>query len=266
MSKELTGADMPRLGWMGQGPLDLARFDAITAVDYRIGPDVTKPGGGLWTMPCFEHAGVLLSDFVVSSFSRHGNSDTVFTEVIPNPDAKVYSIDSPADLDEAIERWPDHRNNEPFTADLHWAMQHGDCIDWPAMATEFDAFHLDVGALSKLNMLDVGYTDDGRRRRIGARGQRQPRSRHLFGWDFITVLWLQPAFTVGEEIPITKERIAAWDDAKDKAWEDEAVALRQRVIDQAVAAGHPFPQHMLDLNPVLFLMVLNRMKEQTSDS
>lgn len=154
----ITGADLPELGWQHTEPFNPAAIDPATNNGW------IKPAGGLWTSP--------LRDGVTgwAQWCREeqwGTPDAPVTRILPNPGARVYVIDTLADLVQLEAAFPSADSSLPAEIKM-WPQ-----IDWQAVASEYDAIWL---------------TEEG-----------QWRTRHstpsLYGWDCETVLWLNPCVT-----------------------------------------------------------------------
>lgn len=167
----MKGKELPRLGWTGLSDLVRKQVNPITN-------GIIKPRGGLWTSPMRydENGSVTGTGWTEWADSAWGSADIDLTEVVPEPDARIYVIDSLADLTDLVGRYP-----EP---DGHMIPARVRApIDWQMMVPDVDA---------------VWLTD---------RGEIHTRfsTPSLYGWGCSTVFWLNPAFRVGETISIGAE-------------------------------------------------------------
>jgi len=261
LTPPITGADLPRLGWHHSTDLDPAKFEPVTCVPREdVFEFFTKPmPGGLWCSPIHEIDGIVGNDWLTAH--GHRRHEGKLWEVIPTPDAKIFVIDHSGDLNVALERWPDPRDSEPMGEDRPWIdAWRTDVIDWPAMATDFDAVMVTAPALSQLNLPNPS-TDV----LFGLHGPHKARERHLWGWDVPTVLFLQPTFTVGPSHPADPETVRRWRTAFHAKEEAEAVRIRAQIIETAAKHGVELDPHLLQLPPVGFLMVMARAMQMEEE-
>lgn len=133
-----------------------------------------KPtAGGLWASPItrWTDATPATSAWVERSRAE-GLGDQQYdllTEVLPRPGASVAMIDSLADLVQLQSSYP-----YSTASWMRW-------LDWEALSRDWDAVYL---------------TDTGRR-------ATRDTTPDLSTWDAATVLWLQPAYTLGRTVPVT---------------------------------------------------------------
>lgn len=160
---QVSGSDLPRLAWQHVKPFDPARIDPVHAGEIL----PVKPSGGLWTAPLGDDGRTAWTEWC--SAEEYGDPTEPITELIPDPDARVYVINTVADLvalestyrDEHVVQMVPHRSPWP-------------ALDWTAMARDLDAIWL---------------TDEGQ----WATRFSQPG---LYGWDCETVFWLNPRVRV----------------------------------------------------------------------
>lgn len=151
------GAALPLLGWHHRAEFDPAQIGPIQQ-------DPFKPHGGLWTSPLRDEDGGTAWSAWCTSEAFHLEDFQRPTVVLrADPDARVYVIDSHADLVHLGIAYP---------APILGSISPG--VDWVTAAEDLDAIWL---------------TEEG-----------QWATRHtspsLYGWDCETVLWLRPALTV----------------------------------------------------------------------
>lgn len=154
----ISGSDLPALGWQHVARLLL---DVIEPV----GNNPMKPTGGLWTSPIRDGRTGWTQWCVREDFAT---PDAPVTVVVPDPDARVYVIDSHADLLALEAAYRDGAEEFPFGM---WAK-----LNWVAMAADIDA---------------VWLTDDGQ-------WATRMTTPGMYGWDCETVFWLNPRLSVGE--------------------------------------------------------------------
>jgi hypothetical protein len=179
--------DLPELGWIGKHGQDKGEFELalIESIDKWKARLWHKPAGGLWTAPTIrDDAGVLTGTHWTrwcyeNEYFPQG-MPRVVTLIEPDPTARVYVIDTLADLlalEEAypwrespvLEIWPAARCRRPWPV-----------IDWDALALDVAAVHL---------------TEAGEwATRFSMPG--------LYGWDCETILWLQPRLRRGDLIEL----------------------------------------------------------------
>lgn len=192
------GAWLPEIGWFG---IDDLRRDCFRPValwpNDMLGNDVgSKPFGGLWCAPTVRR---LLGGHLLGTTwtERRNGFDGTIALVKPDRDARILVINGNRQLTAICERWPDSRQH--FRVEEHlgrkylgrYSRRPTTRIDWVAMANEIDAVFL----------TERGY-----------QATRQPTwdgTPHLAGWDTPTVLFLQPAFTVGETVAVHPRSVAA---------------------------------------------------------
>lgn len=182
----LHGLDLPPLGWT-PGRADVGRFDKAliepicyaTLTGGRVRGLPHKPGGGLWTAPlCRDEHGRARStawtDWCESE--DFGQQARIVTEIIPDPAATVYRIDTLADLKSLMHCYPPNEDS-PWPRDMAYFA----VLDWPTLSLDVDAIWL-TGA-----------------------GEAATRysAPNLCGWDVETVLWLQPRVSQGELLELS---------------------------------------------------------------
>lgn len=245
----MTGSQLPRLGWHGDSPLDLAKFEPVTRVPGWYIAMYTKPQGGLWTTPLQEHDGILCNSWVSGHGGRSKDGD--LWEVLPDLDAKVYVVSNPLDLAEAIKTYPDPRNTGPWLDRGHRSTpREVALIDWPAMAKDFDAFYLTTEGVRYLNRPYYDFEPHA----VRPSGRRR-LPEHLALWDVPTVLWLQPSFEIGPAHPADQETIARFDAARTASDEADAIEIRDSIIKAATEKGIELPDELLQMAPIGFVMV-----------
>jgi len=178
---------LPKIGWFGTEPLELARFEPVGPIPLRLVAEFTKPTGGLWTSPV-ARAG-RHEQIVGTDWTLHEGVYRPFTLIRPHKLTRVAVIAGKADLAAVIERFPDTRlaPYQDLAVLTAWdrlagrEQQPPPCrVDWPAMATQFDALYLTHHGVKALNL------------------PYDPQ--HLWGWDVATVLFLNPTFSPGRII------------------------------------------------------------------
>lgn len=197
---------LPKVGWIGGEPLDLARFDPIGPVPREIVADYTKPTGGLWCAPVVR-AGKYDQIVGTEWTMRDYGGGVPFTLVRPHRGTRIVCVDGRADLAAVIARWPDTRT-APYADLLVPAGYHRDAwgrlrfgeqppvrVDWPAMAADVDAVYVTQRAIGELNL--------------------PHEEQHLWGWDVPTVLFLNATFSPGRRIdPPDAATVAAMNEAR----------------------------------------------------
>jgi hypothetical protein len=171
----VTGADLPRQAYAYPPGHDLSLtqpelFRPVTSRRGWVKPD---PGTGLWTATVTEatpDGRPLRTSWTDWCEAEQFGSYTHLVEVFPAADARVLRIDTLDDLRAVVAAFP----AEPRIPG--WAVEYP---DWEALATSWDG---------------VWLTDAGQWR------TRLPPTDgpNLYGWDCESVLWLQPAYAVGE--------------------------------------------------------------------
>lgn len=134
--------------------------------------EAIKPKGGLWTSSYDPAYG--------SDWLRFALHDTFFYDddipglwlLTPSPDAKIFVIDTAADLVELLAQYPDKKHplvemGNPFL------LSYFSLIDYEAAAKDWDAIHL---------------TEEGQHR-------TRFSTPSLYGWDVESTLWLHWKFT-----------------------------------------------------------------------
>lgn len=251
----ITGNELPRLGWHHSEPFDVVKFEPVTRVPAEYLAMYTKPNGGLWTTPLNEVAGIVCNSWVAFHGTRR--FDRPLWEIHPQPGAKVFVVDHPDDLADAVRRYPDPRNTiETFDPDVAFRLPDSALVDWPAMAQDFDAFYLTTDGVRHLN------SPDPMASLTNFRGRRTSLGQHLALWDVITVLWLNPAFTVGTAHPGDPDTVRRYKEAADAAELTLATEIRSKIIASAADNGVELPQHLLDMSPIGFMMVMARVASQ----
>lgn len=243
VSEPVTGADLPPLGWHGYVPLDPAKVEPIRQVEqheYEAG--FTKPGGGLWTTPISEFGGLTCNFWVAGHAIKYRGEGGSLVEVRPRLRDRFYVINGLTDLRAAIDRFPDPSNGvaderDPFDGDFRV-----DLIDYPAMAKEFAGLLLTPRGVNECNTP------------AGSRGRRS--EVHLWGWDVPTVLFFGPFFTLGEVYEMSRDVVERWVAAREVLEQEEAVRIRQAVIDAAAAQGETFDERLLAMPAQGFLMIV----------
>jgi hypothetical protein len=131
-------------------------------------PFFVKPTGGLWTSTYSEEDG---SDWVRWCLAE-GYAGPVFRCWLlqPNPSARVFEIDSYADLGRGLDRYG-------LSQELGLSMK---ILDFEAMARDYDAIHLT---------------------HAGRRATHLSAPHNLYGWDCETTLWLHWSFA-GEPLDL----------------------------------------------------------------
>lgn len=123
-------------------------------------------GGGLWTSTWHPEHGSEWVQWCLSEEFDCDRANPVFRiwTIEPSPGARIYEIDTYADLKRLVAAYPhtDHHRSWP-SAHPHW--QH--------VASDYDAIHL---------------TD------AGQWATRLTHPLNLYGWDCESTLWLRPAF------------------------------------------------------------------------
>lgn len=195
----IPGSDLPPQAWSSRYGTDLDR-------DLFVSPTRAESGGYGYLVRTQPSAGGLYSssliyvdDRLLSTYWVLGNpikdDGARLFQVLPHPDAKVLVIEDKADLVAAIDRWP-HR--EQFANQPGFYRAHGDAtIDWLAASHDVDAVWLTVNGNNELHINQPG----------------------LNTWDTEQVLWLTPAFTVGERrhLPVGEERAELLDKFRHEA-------------------------------------------------
>jgi hypothetical protein len=184
----ITGAELPPLAYAHSADHD----PALTAPAHfrpivHEGWVKPKSGTGLWTAPVTAaDASGSPTDTAWLIYTREemdvpAGSYSYLTEITPLADARVLRVDTHADLIAIVAAYP----AAPITSGLH----RGPYPNWTDMARDWDAVYL---------------TDDGQW------ATRLPRSGpDLYSWDVATVLWLQPAYTVGRTVAIESVSVAS---------------------------------------------------------
>ncbi len=276
MTPPITGADLPPLGWHHDNPFDPAAFDPVTRVPMR-GEErakafslwFTKPfPGGLWTTPLEtiedSRGPVVGNIWLAGGGGVHHRPDTaIFQEITAHPDATIYVIDNPDDLDDAIARWPDPHNGYKFgDPDTAYEAIRPDVIDWPAMANDYDAVYVTHMALRDLNnAVASDYANLPPHRRA-----KRNRARHLHAWDVPTVLFLQPRLHPGTVHHIDAAHISRYRAARQAHAECDAIELRQKIIDEVASNGGTLPDFILKLPAEGFLLLVGQALNEDADA
>lgn len=214
---------LPKIGWFGDEPLDLSRFEAVGPVPLQIVADFTKPAGGLWCSPIIRSG---THDQIVATYWTNHKGGLPFTLVKPHRNTRVARIDGPQDLATAIARWPDIRTAPHadllvpagYYRDTWGRLRRGTQgpirVDWPAMAVDVDAVYVTSHAIKKLNL--------------------PHEDQHLWGWDVPTVLFLNPTFSPGRHIvPPDAATLAAMDQQRLELDLRHAVRKKKITTEQA---------------------------------
>lgn len=162
-------------------------FEPVKTPEY---PRWKPRSGGLWTST---YLGVLGSDWIrwcrSESFYCNGNGDEGFRVWLlePDRDARIYEIDSYADLERLVEGYPQHPEDE--LADLHLGVFTQPA--WGEVAADYDAIHL---------------TEEGQ----WATRMTHPLS--LYGWDCESTLWLRWAFASWRDLGVIRplDEVPLW--------------------------------------------------------
>lgn len=160
-----------------------------------------KPVGGLWTSTFDERYGSGWVQWCLAEEFGRSRGDPVFPiwTLDPNPEARVYEVDSYADLEALHERYgdfaPPPRSRLPIFDLSHFGVPW---LDWHRIAEDFDAVHL---------------TEEGQW------ATRLTAPLNLYGWDCESTLWLRWAFVCTRDLgPMSYEA------PRDPWWEQATVA------------------------------------------
>lgn len=126
-------------------------------------PSRVKPaGGGLWTSTWDARTG---SDWIEWCRENEFRGPTFDAWLLtPDPSARVYEVDSLADLIRLVNLYPTQYTD----------LYDSPCVDWAEVASEWDAVHL---------------TEEGQWR------TRLSDPVNLYGWDCESTLWFRWSFT-----------------------------------------------------------------------
>lgn len=179
--RQILAANLPRLAYVHDNATDIAAapFRPITSDTGWVKPN---PGTGLWTAPVTRtNADGAPADTEWLAYCRDEMNDTdgceYLTEIVPAVDARVLLIDSLPDLVAIVDEFPASNRFLVGLADRY--------PDWSAIAgASWDAVYL---------------TDRGQ-----WETRLPPRGPNLYGWDIPSVLWLNPAFSVGRTVEVPK--------------------------------------------------------------
>lgn len=147
------------------------------------GGALRKPRGGLWTSTYDERYGSGWIQWCLSESFDCGPADPVFRvwTLEPDPAARIYEIDTYADLARLCERYGQ-------------TIEHGSysetCPAWSRIARDYDAVHL---------------TDEGQ----WATRFSDP---NLYGWDCESTLWLRWAFVAVVDLGCVRYPARDYDD------------------------------------------------------
>ncbi len=166
----IRGAELPPQAWSSRYGTRLRR-DVFTAPTVAQFPRTQPTGGGLFTSSLIYVGKELLGTTWTEQNPVHDGGSVLY-QVIPKANARIVVIDSRADLEAAIARWPD-------VDEYAWSFRDPDrTVDWPAAAREVDGFWLTVDGNDELHF----------------------GSPNLYTWDTEQVLWLRPAFLCGRRL------------------------------------------------------------------
>ncbi len=174
----IPGRMLAPIGWFGLEPLDPQRFQPPRLSPLELQGVGTKPLGGLWCSP-IKRSGFPPKPIGTSWTLHEGGTGLPFTEVVPDPDARIAVVSTRAELAEIVQQWPDTRD-DGLPGDLVFTPFTPYKVDWAAMAAQLDAFYATSAVFAGVDTLNLPL-----------------RKPHLWGWDVPTVLFLQPAFTAG---------------------------------------------------------------------
>lgn len=156
---------LPAQVWVGIGE---PTAEGMTPFNFNDYPRC-KPVGGMWTSTWDEHTGggwvqwCVGEDFCVPADGWRA------WRLTPRPDARVYEIDTYADLDALFARFPHESPHPALDGYPHWER----------IGEEFDAIHL---------------TD------AGQWATRLSHPLSLYGWDCESTLWYRWAFETAEDL------------------------------------------------------------------
>jgi hypothetical protein len=131
-----------------------------------------KPRGGLWTSTWHEEYGGGWVQWCLSEEFECDRSDPTWPKcwlLDPAPDARVYTIDSYADLQALVDRFPHRYDYEDRGFGAHVDLQPR----WLSVAEHYDGVHL---------------TD------AGQWATRLSHPLNLYGWDCESTLWFRWSF------------------------------------------------------------------------
>ena len=159
-------ASLPVQAWAHSGPPDASLIAPVTGARLR------KPREAFWTSTWDERTGSGWTRWCDNENFR-GPEHNIWL-LTPAPDARLFTVDSYADLD---------RLHSRYGVDHHGV----DGLDWPAIAADYDGVHL---------------TDDGQWR------TRLSQPYDLYGWDCGSTAWFRWAFTTVEHRGLWTAQIA----------------------------------------------------------
>jgi hypothetical protein len=177
---EITGADLGTQAWVRRTGNAPPTKEGFTPPPSPIDRPRVKPRGGMWTST---YAGSHGSGWVQWCLSEdYGcTPDSTFPLWTLEPDtaARIYQIDSYADLESLVAAYP-HRQEFPDHGFGAWSDVRP---RWEHVARDFDAVNL---------------TDEG---------QWETRLSHpldLYGWDCESTLWLRWAFVSATDLGLVR--------------------------------------------------------------
>jgi hypothetical protein len=180
----ITGADLGRQAWVGEGGAparerpEAGRFLPIVPSPRPCSKPrhADRKGGGLWTSTFHEqHGSGWIQWCLDEDFHCVRQNPTWHTWLLdPEPTARIYEIDSYADLQALVEAYPQTEHHE----DRGYGSGSESRPAWHLIAKEFDGVRL---------------TDEGQW------ATRLSNPLDLYGWDCESTLWLRWAFAAVED-------------------------------------------------------------------
>lgn len=160
----IRGADLPRIGWQCSMPFDAAHVRPVTSrPEFPV-----KPHGGLWTSPLRDDGRTAWGQWCLDE--GYGDAVAPIVELVPDPQARVFVVECPADILAAEAAFPIPAGARMLDARI-WPH-----IDWAAMSQAVDALWLTEAGQWATRFSTPGF----------------------YGWDCETVFWFRPLVTVKE--------------------------------------------------------------------
>ena len=178
-----TGAETPRQRHAGATKFDPDKFEEnkVSTTDAIF----LKPSGGFWTSSVREDVGEddFATDWEWWSASNQCKYSKDCFDVIPDADAKIFTIETPEDVEEIIEKYGEYEEEYYIDGDGNLKTRHKQGqlvkVDWVEFAKEYDALRVNEEMAQKyhLSMIDVGCMHTS-----------------LNSWDAESTCWFKPKF------------------------------------------------------------------------